>query len=80
MRHKWLLPAVILFYAMTATAAVVQSKPKTIFLTEISSVEPQSILKSLQHECPNVTASSDAGTADYTLEASPFARLPLYSF
>jgi hypothetical protein len=61
--------AILLLLPTIAAAKDVQ-KPKSIFLAETSTVEPKTVLKSLQHECPNVTISSDAASADYTLEAN----------
>ena len=54
---------------LLAIPGVAQNAPKTIALTDNSTVPPQEILKPLQKDCPNVSIVKDATKSDYTLEA-----------
>jgi hypothetical protein len=55
----------VLFFAISAAA---QSTPKSIALTDSSTVAPEEISKPLRKECPNVNIVTDATKSDYTLE------------
>ncbi|HEY1203245.1 MAG: hypothetical protein ABSH46_19070 [Bryobacteraceae bacterium] len=48
--------------------STVQGTPKSIALTYKSTVPPEDISKALRKECPSVSITSDVAKSDYTLE------------
>ncbi|MGC1449835.1 MAG: hypothetical protein WA830_07350 [Candidatus Sulfotelmatobacter sp.] len=65
MRLKLFARLVLLF----AIPAIAQDTPKTIALTDKSTIPPEDISKVLQKECPNVSIISNVTKSDYTLDA-----------
>ena len=54
---------------LSAIPVIAQDTPKTIALTNKSTVPPTEMLKALQKDCPNVSSTNDVSKSDYALQA-----------
>jgi hypothetical protein len=60
---------IIVLVLLSVIPVAAQNTPKSIALTDASTIPPNEILKPLKKECPNVSIAKDATKSDYILEA-----------
>ncbi len=68
-RVKLTLGLLAILVLFSPTSVLGQDSPKTIALTDKSTVSVKDILKAMQKECPNVSISNDLTKSSYTVEA-----------
>ena len=66
---KWVLPAMILFFLMSAGSLSAQSRPVRLYLAPSSTVSAADVIKNLDNKCSNVSVTVNSRNSDFMLQA-----------